>query len=249
MANYDDWIKSLTDSLLAVDWSDLITSVETELKYVGFDLEEVARKLKDMKLDDLGILLIMFHTRGSNASKILNTMVKSQKVKYQALLKKYSVKDRVGTDKTAMTLARISLAAPVHSIQVALKVSRLGIYSTVSAKSAHFGVNAMPYLLSYSGVPLETRKMIWEAYLILNVGMHYTIHKEAKSAEKTAEIIQKIKGYALLTATGAKESMKFETVLDLLEGKTFEDKAELMKRYVISEGDLNDMPMPLINDV
>lgn len=248
MSSYDEWIGKLTAELNETDLTEMMTTSEEELKYLDFDLEELAKKLSKINLMDLGHLLVLFHTRGSNTDKILKTMKKEAERKYRPLINKYHVKSKIGAEKSSITLARISLAAPIHSIQLAMKVDRLGIFSTVSKTSAFFGVNSMPYLLSYRDLNKNTRTMIWEAYIILNVGMHYIIHKDAKSIEKTIEIIQKVKAFALLTATGAKESMNFESVFGMIKKKTFDDKNALMKRYMINQGDLNDMPEPIFGD-
>lgn len=157
---YTQWV-----ARLASGWEgyfpQTIQRVVLETKYDGFSLDDIATKLADATQEELVELLALFHARGSRVDKMMSSIAEAYVEKYQTLINKFGIiKTGERIDKKALTSPRISLALLFPSIQVALKMQRIGIYSDIDNDGAIFGINAIPVLLSYKEISEQDCKEI-----------------------------------------------------------------------------------------
>lgn len=116
-------IKNLNS--LALD-SDLLSAYITSVQYVGFDPVEIMRALCQANKDEnllgkhMQFLICLFLHRGSSVVSPtgLSKIKSSTKNTVSKLVSTYSIKAKVGNDKSVITLPRIAATFPLLTAQI-----------------------------------------------------------------------------------------------------------------------------------
>lgn len=116
----DEFLKEMREEMDFFD--SKIYEFQIEVAYLGFNAKTTATEFlkkgsKRSPKDDLKYLVMLFHERGSNITKILKKTGEVGKEKINKLRQVYSIQDNAKTaTPTTLTLPRIALTFPVQSV-------------------------------------------------------------------------------------------------------------------------------------
>lgn len=248
---YTKWLREISSEWPEDFGLETIKLACEEIKFDGFNLDDIARQLAGVSVDKLIKLLSFFHSRGSKPSVALKTIKESSRESYAKLMKDCKVCDSGSKDRKAITLPRISLALPVMSVGVALQMMAggfpLGIHSSICQKGAIFGVNSVVTLCAHALFEDE-HEAIWKNHIIMNVAMYYRLNPNVKiTAEITATKVSAIKMFSKLTYSSATKTDLIKKVKKLWKNvhPELDIRNDLVKMYLIDVTSLNECPGPL----
>lgn len=176
-----------------------IQEASDHYKFEGFNLDAIAQKIKDFDTKRIVQLLVVFHTRGTMISKMKKSIKSDYLLDFNTLTAGF--KDNSKSDKSALTLARLSLAVPSVSFLIARKVTMNQIAVNLLDGFAALSSNSVPCIVRSSKV--VKRDVIWRLYIASSFNLTKIVQKKT---EDDSVILEKTINYAMLSYRGAKDS-------------------------------------------